>query len=128
MTSLSSPQLSLSLLRIAYINVRGLHDEKWHYLCSMIDDGSFDLIFIAETWFIHHLDRLSHPFLLSYTPEKKPSSISLTSSLPLGRKQGGMYLLISPKWKSLVCATHVHSNYIKIMLALYDNVKITIAG
>src|ERR1035438_949745 len=77
--------LGLSL-RIGYINVQGLTNDKWKILVKLIHH-SFDILFIAETWHITPSHYSSHPFYVCSTSQAR---VYVNS-----RQHGGLLCLCS---------------------------------
>ena len=86
-------------LSIAYINIRGLTNEKWNYLTSLMKTEPllstsshlyplYDILFVAETWFVDHASHLDHPLTFTSSPNMRPRTE--------GRQYGGVLLLVSP--------------------------------
>lgn len=90
-------QGQLKSIRIGYVNVNSLPDDKLHHLLGMLGT-LFDFLFVAEHWYEKHLERLGNcaivcSSVLPATYEKKHMK---------GRKGGGIYLLASDFWRSRV--------------------------
>lgn len=79
----------MSRLRIGYINVRGLMSDKWRASLALLDSGSCDLLFVAETWYVgHDFYSLDRHFITS-TTQGRDAKVAAAK----GRPSGGMYLL-----------------------------------
>ena len=88
-------------LRVGYINIEGLTDQKWQ-LCRglLAGEAVFDLLFVAETWWMagwHAYE--TDPCWIACSSH--PSSINPKPLKP-GRKHGGIFLLGTPRAKRLV--------------------------
>jgi Reverse transcriptase (RNA-dependent DNA polymerase) len=70
-------------LRIGYVNVQGLSPDKFEVCCRLLDT-IYDLLFVAETWFVNHRDRKHDRRFLASTPKPRHDR---------GRPSGGIYLL-----------------------------------
>lgn len=60
-------------VRVAYVNVRGLSIDKLQHATKWIQSGTFDIVFLAETWFSCESAYRSNPFFVSdsvRTPKK----------------------------------------------------------
>ena len=79
-----SPRLGLRL-RVGYVNINGLAVEKWEHVTKLLH-STFDLLFVAETWYVAHRRRLRDRRLVV-------STVKPTVVLPKGRFGGGIYLL-----------------------------------
>ena len=67
----------MSALRIGYVNVRGLANNKWLALLALFESGSYDLLFIAETWYFgHEFFSLDRHFIASTTQSERAKEIS----------------------------------------------------
>ena len=76
-----------SPLKIGYVNVHGLNHSNWKVVCSLLDTGSFDFLFLAETWYVNHERHIKDKRLIA-TTVRPPST-----GLRIGRDKGGIYLL-----------------------------------
>lgn len=107
--------LDISNIKIKYINVCGLTDNKLSVLCSLLGDNT--LMFVAETWYINHGERLSNPLVLAST---------WTSRRHVARRQDhGLLLLCSILLAPRVSVKLVTEFSIKINL---DNSNPSIAA
>jgi hypothetical protein len=81
-------------LRVGYVNVHGLGSrQKWD-LCTKMLGSTFDIMFLAETWFIQHSTYIQErPWIASTT--LGPLNL-------LGRQAGGIYLVGTATAKSRV--------------------------
>lgn len=71
-------------LRVGYVNVRGLSEEKWERACSLLGHA-FDFLFLAETWFVERgMDTRDRRLICTSTKPAKPIR---------GRHTGGIYLI-----------------------------------
>ena len=84
-------------LRVGYLNVQGLTLSKFHTLSSLIP-SQFDILFAAETWFLHYDTLLAHPLSFLSTPRPPPTSGP-------GHYHHGMMCLISPSIRHLVSSS-----------------------
>ena len=50
------------MLRIGYLNIARLTQPKFQAFVSLIDGGLFDILFLAETWFIRSFPYMQHPY------------------------------------------------------------------
>ena len=67
----------MSALRIGYVNVRGLANNKWLALLALLKSGSYDLLFVAETWYVgHEFFSLDRHFIASTTQSERAKEIS----------------------------------------------------
>src|SRR5262245_35255429 len=116
--------------RIGYINVAGLNRDKWAKLIPLVNDrsstnrcnlpnpsrnlhtvqpssglehlhGHFDILFIAETWYVDHDLHLAHPMTIVSSPILPRSSSS--------RHHGGLLALVSTSFRPLILSTHATS-------------------
>ena len=78
-------------LRIGYINVQGLTNDKWVLLTKFVDTA-FDILFLAETWHITPSHYNSHPFFVCSTPQAR---VYINS-----RQHGGLLCLCSLSLRS----------------------------
>lgn len=51
-SSHSTPPMVLPRLRVGYVNSRGLNEENWQQLRQWVEQDLFDLVWIAETWYV----------------------------------------------------------------------------
>lgn len=72
--------------RVGYVNVRGLNPRTWQIALALLH-STFDLLFLAETWFVNH-DRYRHHRAVIATTQPR----HLHDYRP-GRQKGGLYLL-----------------------------------
>ena len=84
-------------IRVGYLNVYGLTKEKWRVLEKWADD--YDLVFLAETWYIDQHQYLGHGLTLASTS----SSRVYTE----GRQHHGLLCLCSLSLRSLVTQLRV---------------------
>lgn len=57
-------------LNIAYFNARGLSIPKFSYALTLLQH--YHIVFISETWFLHHADHASHPNCIAYSKPTEP--------------------------------------------------------
>lgn len=62
--------------RIGYVNTNGLNEENWRRFAGWMEEGRFDLLFLAETWYVNYARYSSWKGTLAATP------------LPEGRRAG----------------------------------------
>lgn len=95
-------------LRIAFINVNGLSRDKWDRLSE--DLGSkYDILFIAETWYLQQDQRIQDPRTFLSTTNAHPR---------VGMRQtGGMLCCALPQWRSVMSAVSSSPNHISISIA-----------
>jgi hypothetical protein len=101
------------------MNVNGLSQDKFVDLVQSVSTSStsapslassFDVIFVAETWFVSGFDRiLAHPLSLISSP--------LLHRRSTGHQLGGLLLLVSPYVRSLVTSTRASEFSITLSLA-----------
>lgn len=84
-----------SILNIGFWNCQGLNFHKWNKIAALID-ASFDIIFLAETWFVNQSSHTSHPLFLATSRRIIPNPN------PTGHAQAGLICLISPLLRPLV--------------------------
>lgn len=72
-------------LRVGYVNVQGLSSDNWESACSLLGN-TFDYLFLAETWYVHHKTHLRDRRLIASTPHR-------TDKYRAGRPSGGIYLI-----------------------------------
>lgn len=72
-------------LRIMYTNAHGLTLPKFTTLTTLIQDNQFDIIVVAETWWMNTNRVLQHPYFVSCSEE--------TAHRTTGHQNGGMLLL-----------------------------------
>ena len=99
------------------MNTRGLPDHKWRRALELVEGGTFDLLFLLETWHVDRAKRRLHPRLLAATEPPvvaDPDPISPGSTLadiakspPSGRHSGGVALLVSAYASALVLYVEV---------------------
>jgi len=82
----------MNTANILYLNVLGLTHDKWEALLPLVK--SYDLIFLAETWYIDQYNHLSHPFTLASTV---PSKV-----YEEGRQHHGLLCLSSPSFRPFI--------------------------
>ncbi len=70
-------------LRIGYLNVQGLSETKWRQACILLET-TFDLLFLAETWFVTHGINTRDPRIVcTSTKPAKPPNTRLSGSIVL---------------------------------------------
>ena len=85
-------------LNVLYQNCRGLKADKLIYYKSLIDEGSFDLVVIAESWHPRFLQSSPDPYILASSPNH-----SLRIS---GHADGGVCILALPSChREFTCTT-----------------------
>lgn len=124
--------MMMESLSIGYLNVRGLTDDKWRLLLALISADppspssspsplpSYDLIFLAETWYVNHTAHLSHPLTLLSSPFPCPRRE--------GRQHGGLLLLLSTRIRSLVQSYVVHEHFLSVCLKTGSSSTATISA
>lgn len=96
-------------IRVAYLNCHGLDRGKLAYFVSQLENGTFDLVVLAETWHVKLLRDEPCPYLLS-------TSTNLQHKNPKGRSHGGLAVLARPLEHSLFsCRPSIH--YITVTTA-----------
>ena len=75
-------------VRVGYVNVQGLSAQNWESIRALLNT-SFDLLFLAETWYIDHRLRQHDRQFVAATPQ--PSRTAGFEYRP-GRPKGGLYL------------------------------------
>lgn len=83
--------MSDTTLSVGYLNVNGLSAannpvQKWPIILSMLND--YDLLFVAETWYVNQARVLQHPSTVCSTSNPNGNQVQ-------GRQHGGMVLLAS---------------------------------
>jgi len=96
-------------LCIGYLNVRGLSLDKWRYILDQIT-SVFDILFVAETWYMHTAICYAHPFYLTSSP--KPDRVHTS-----GHLSGGLLVLVKPMVKALITSFTHHKYYISLVYA-----------
>lgn len=110
-------------LVVGYINIEGLNASKWELCRHLIDDGVFDLLFMAETWwqagwreYQQHRSWIacSIPYGVDDggSDESEPHLQSRRrrgreGKQKPGRRHGGIFLIGSPEAKKLVLSGDV---------------------
>lgn len=56
-------------LRLGYFNSQGLDENNWRRCQRWIEDGDFDLLFVAETWYVGWLEYSTYRHTLAVTPK-----------------------------------------------------------
>jgi hypothetical protein len=97
----------MSKLNIGYINVRGLSLEKWHYCCSLMDT-TFDILFIAETWYMNKAMYHSHPYYFTQ------SIVQAQKKQVTGHLSGGLLVLVKPSIRSCISSFKVEKYFISL--------------
>lgn len=86
-------------LRVGYINVQGLNQDKWPRVKALLND-KFDILFVAETWFSSH-DRYSREnCFVASTPNLSREARVL--SCRSGRDTDGLYLLATTSARAAI--------------------------
>ncbi|OLY79420.1 RNA-directed DNA polymerase from mobile element jockey [Smittium mucronatum] len=85
-------------LKVGYYNCNGLSNYKWEYVVSALSSGSFDMIFLAETWFVDQSFHESSPLHVC-------SSRLGSNRRSAGRQKNGMMLLSSPSLRQHISMT-----------------------
>ena len=83
-------------LRIAYLNVCGFTQDKWDILVKYV--GVYDLVFVAETWYIDQEKRMHFPLILAST---------YPSKVYPGWQHHGLLYFCSPTLRPLVSQIRV---------------------
>lgn len=120
-------------LSIGYINIRGLTNDKWKYLLSLIRVSSphsnstlpnslsysnptspnstlalFDILFVSETWFVDQELHQRHPFMVLSSPNVRPR--------PGGRQHGGLLVLASLGIQRRISSFKIDEYFISVSL------------
>jgi len=116
----------MTQLRVGYLNVRGLTQGKWRSLLQLVDSTiypsssflsssssptstlplfpTFDLLFLAETWFVDQDTHLRHPAVVAASP------LSPSQANSRGHAHGGLLAIASPAFKERIqrvaCTPH----------------------
>ncbi|KAL8684404.1 MAG: hypothetical protein Q9224_006375, partial [Gallowayella concinna] len=77
-------------LRVGYVNVQGLSPRGWEVACGLLNT-TFDLLFLAETWFVNHARWSRDRRFIAATLNLKQGQYQK------GRYKGGIYLLGTAK-------------------------------
>ena len=72
-------------LRVVYVNVNGLQPLTWRMIQGWLDTGTFDLVFIAETWYVGWKRYRSSKYTIAVTDPPPPT-------MNPGRPSGGLAL------------------------------------
>lgn len=72
-------------IRVAYLNVRGLSEDKLDTATQWISEGTWDIVFLAETWFTNEKTYKNNPFYVdsSTRPSRNPKASRDTSGILL---------------------------------------------
>jgi hypothetical protein len=76
-------------LRIAYHNIEGLHSYKLQTFLAELEEDMYDLIFLAETFYMNMTDGdnlLAHPLLIAHSTPSMKNDVN-------GRRNGGIVAL-----------------------------------
>lgn len=70
-------------LRVGYVNVRGLSIQKLQHATQWISQGTYDIIFLAETWFSQEKTYRASQYFVDETtkPAKHPKSSRYTGGI-----------------------------------------------
>ena len=113
----------MTQIRIGYINVRGLTEDKWRHLLQLVNptptlstltfasSSPMDILFVAETWFVDHAKHMGHPATVISTPPP------LDRGKRLGRQHGGLLALVNPAFRSRIHSASCTSHSISVVLA-----------
>lgn len=102
-------------MKIGYINIRGLTNEKWNALLSSLETPmhsgvpSFDILFISETWFVDHRNHACHPLFLASSPNSRHREG--------GRQHGGLLALVTPSLRQSISSLCVNVHSISVSLS-----------
>lgn len=86
-------------ISIGYVNVQGLHQADWERCCQYVTAGRFDVLFIAETWYMGWPGYASWRDTVATTPRPDVSKGS--------RHSGGICVLAVPAIASRIEAVEV---------------------
>jgi len=99
------------MYRIGYVNANSLPHRKFAQAICLLQK-SFDILFIAEHWYLHHENRLSHPLVhCSTTPPLRSNQCP-----PRGRQHAGIYLMVKPHIRPLILSTTSTAHSITVSL------------
>ncbi|OLY85046.1 LINE-1 reverse transcriptase-like protein [Smittium mucronatum] len=76
-------------LNVGFYNCNGLSYSKWDYVISAISSGKFDIIILAETWFVNQKFHESSPYFVVSSKMNQKKMIS-------GRQKNGLMALATP--------------------------------
>ena len=82
----------MDALRVAYVNVQGLDAQTWRRVQGLVEMGTLDLAFVAETWYVGFERYVASPSTVAYTPRPTTKTGS--------RYRGGLCLLGSTRVRS----------------------------
>jgi hypothetical protein len=106
------------MVKVGYLNIRGLTQAKHSACVSLIDSGLFDILFLSEHWFVRSFDYMRHPY--SFLESKY-----IPSTNTMGRSQNGILMLVSPRVRNYITSFHSfeYGIYLKVdslsLLAVY---------
>ena len=80
-----STMITTQHLRVAYVNVNGLQPLTWRMVQGWLDTGTFDLVFVAETWYVGWKRYGSSRYTIAATTPPPPTTNP-------GRPSGGFAL------------------------------------
>lgn len=98
-------------LKFGCANVRGLAAGDWDAAVALIRDGTFDILFLLETWHMDRKVRSLHTYFLAHTAllASRPDAIADGQNVG-GHATGGITVLCAPRARSAVIGTPVVSS------------------
>src|SRR5579859_17280 len=106
------------MIKLGYVNIQGLNESKFQSCISFLDSGLFDLLFLAEHWFVKSFSYRQHSYCIaesSFDP----------SFAHTAHTQGGILVMAHPRVSNSIqyFSSSVHSVLIRItsvdILAVY---------
>ncbi|OMJ11622.1 hypothetical protein AYI69_g9761 [Smittium culicis] len=85
----------MSTVKIGFWNCNGLSYFKWKYAMDLFENGVYDMLFLAETWFVGEDNHKKHPYYAF-------SSVIEASKRSNGRCNNGMMCLAKPYIKNQI--------------------------
>jgi len=106
------------MIKIGYLNIAGLTQAKHQACISLIDGGLFDILFLAETWFVRSLPYMQHPYSFVQSKYINASKTGLRST-------NGILIMVSDAARNFITSWTVsqYSILLKVdqhsLLAVY---------
>ena len=92
------------MMKLGYINILGLNESKFQSCISFLDSGLFDILFLAEHWFVRNFSYRQHPYCIA------ESSFDPSFVRTGAHTQGGILVMAHPRVSNLIqsfsCSVH----------------------
>src|SRR5579859_6573100 len=97
------------MIKLGYINIQGLNQSKFHSCITLLDSGLFDILFLAEHWFIKSFSYRQHPYCIvesSFDPSFERTT----------HTRGGILVMAHPRVNNLIRSFSSSLHFISLSL------------